>query len=216
MKVIIHEETTKKPITMIGNFAGICWHGKSTPEANFNRGLDCLKSQHGRTFEFPDIYMELDENSARVIREWYTHIGGSPTRLQESTRYVNMKDFRFYTPDSVKQSKEARRVYSHIMNKINTAYTQLERLGIPKEDCAYVLPLAYETNIVVKHNLRNLIDMSHQRLCKRALKEYRDLFQEIMKQLSEYSDEWRYVIENYFVPKCKYLGYCPEKNSCKK
>lgn len=85
-KIIITEDTTKEPITMIGRYASYCWGADiSNPEKNYERGLNCLKSEHGRTWEFPDIYMILDGYSARVIREWYTHIGGSPSRLQAST-----------------------------------------------------------------------------------------------------------------------------------
>ena len=88
--VTIQRFTYKNPISMIGEEAGICWGADtSNPEKNYKRGLDCLESEHGRTFEFPDVYMILDGYSARVIREWYTHIGGSPTRLQASTRYID-------------------------------------------------------------------------------------------------------------------------------
>lgn len=77
--VTIQRFTYKNPISMIGEEAGICWGADtSNPEKNYKRGLDCLESEHGRTFEFPDVYMILDGYSARVIREWYTHIGGSP------------------------------------------------------------------------------------------------------------------------------------------
>ena len=57
-KIIITEDTTKHPITMIGRYAGECWGADtSDPEKNYQRGLGCLKSEHGRTWEFPDIYM---------------------------------------------------------------------------------------------------------------------------------------------------------------
>lgn len=86
-KVIIQSEyTTRNPITMIGKEAGICWGADITDDnKNYKRGLECLENEHGRTFEFPDVYTVLDGYSARVIREWYTHIGGAPTRLQAST-----------------------------------------------------------------------------------------------------------------------------------
>lgn len=48
---------------------------------NYKRGIECLENDRGRTIEFPDVYMVLDGYSARVMREWYTHIGGAPTRL---------------------------------------------------------------------------------------------------------------------------------------
>ena len=89
-RVMIQNYTCKNPITMIGFEAGICWGADTADEKkNYRRGLDCLESGHGRTFEFPDVYLTLEGYSARVIREWYTHIGGQPTRLQASTRYIN-------------------------------------------------------------------------------------------------------------------------------
>lgn len=65
---------------------------------NYKRGLDCIKSNHGRVFEFVNIEAIIEDYSARVIREWYTHIGGSPTRLQSSTRYVNYDNFEYIIP----------------------------------------------------------------------------------------------------------------------
>ena len=89
--VIILEETTKKPITLIGKRAGICWRADIFDDIkNYKRGMDCIMSNHGRTLEYVNVEMILDGYSARVIREWYTHLGGSPTRLQASTRYIDM------------------------------------------------------------------------------------------------------------------------------
>lgn len=102
-KITIQNYTCKNPITMIGFEAGICWGADTADEKkNYRRGLDCLESGHGRTFEFPDVYLTLEGYSARVIREWYTHIGGQPTRLQASTRYINYEHgFDYVTPASI-------------------------------------------------------------------------------------------------------------------
>ncbi|MGN0312148.1 MAG: FAD-dependent thymidylate synthase, partial [Lachnospiraceae bacterium] len=67
---------------------------------------------------------------------------------------------------------------------------------------------------VLRTNLRNLIDMSHQRLCTRAYWEYRQLMQDMMKELVAYSEEWKYLVENYFMPKCEVMGFCTEARSC--
>jgi len=40
------------------------------------------------------------------------------------------------------------------------------------------------------------------------------MFNDICDALSEYSDEWKTVVEMFFKPKCKVVGYCIEKNSC--
>ena len=88
-KITILEETTKNPITLMGKRAGVCWGADITDDAkNYKRGLDCLVSGHGRVMEYVNVEMVLDGYSARVIREWYTHLGGAPTRLQASTRYI--------------------------------------------------------------------------------------------------------------------------------
>lgn len=216
-KVIIQSEyTTKYPITMIGTEAGICWGADTSDERkNYKRGIDCLESEHGRTFEFPDVYMILEGYSARVIREWYTHIGGAPTRLQASTRYINYQDgFDYVTPPSIASNTYAGKIYDSIMEYIRIGLSNLEALGIPKEDSALLLPLGMETKIVCKHNARNLIDMSHQRMCSRAYHEYRRLFGDVCDALREYSDEWRYLVDHYFVPKCKYMGACNERHTC--
>ena len=74
-KITILEETTKNPITLMGKRAGVCWGADITDDAkNYKRGLDCLVSGHGRVMEYVNVEMVLDGYSARVIREWYTHL----------------------------------------------------------------------------------------------------------------------------------------------
>jgi thymidylate synthase (FAD) len=214
--VLIQEFTTKTPISLIGMEAGICWGANIEDQAkNYRRGLNCLESEHGRTFEFPDVYMILDGYSARVIREWYTHVGGAPTRLQASTRYIDYEHgFSYVTPPSISGNIDALKVYDGIMTDIANALKKLDAMGIPREDSALGLPLGMTTKIVCKHNLRNLIDMSHQRMCARAYHEYRELFSDLCAALKEYSAEWVYLVDSYFIPKCKYTGFCKEKHTC--
>ncbi|MBR5453917.1 MAG: FAD-dependent thymidylate synthase [Clostridia bacterium] len=214
-KVIILPETSLRPITLIGSRAGYCWGADvSDNEKNYKRGLDCIESNHGRTLEYVNVEMVLDGYSARVIREWYTHIGGAPTRLQASTRYINYADFEYVTPKKVEANPEAKAIYDSIMEKISEAGRELEALGIPREDSAMILPLGMTTKIVDRRNLRNLIDMSRQRMCTRAYWEYRELFSDICKALSEYSEEWKQIIDSQMMPKCELLGYCPERYCC--
>lgn len=216
-KVIILPETTRKPISLIGRRAGICWDADITDEQkNYKRGLDCIESNHGRTLEFVNIETVLDGWSARVIREWYTHISGAPTRLQASTRYINYIDGLDYViPEKIKNNPEAMNEYRSVMWDIVGTASYLEKeLGIPREDVANLFPLGMTTKIVDKRNLRNVIDMSRQRMCTRAYWEYRKLFRAYMNELRKIDDEWAYIVDNYFMPKCEMLGYCPEKRSC--
>ncbi len=65
--------------------------------------------------------MILDGYAARVIREWYNHIGGAPTRLQASTRYINYKNFTYTRPPSVSENPEAEKIYRDTMSAIAEA-----------------------------------------------------------------------------------------------
>lgn len=213
--VIIQEHTTKFPITMIGEQAGICWGSNTTDnKKNYKRGIECLNNKHGRTFEFPDVYTIIDGYSARVIREWYTHIGCLPTRLQESTRYIDYENFSYVTPKSILKNESAKHLYDCMMLDIKDYLAILKNKDIPNEDIAMGLPLGMCTKIVDKRNLRNLIDMSRQRMCGRAYWEYRELFKDYCSALSNYSEEWKYLVDNYFKPKCEEYSYCEEKFSC--
>lgn len=214
--VTILSSTTQNPITTIGERAGVCWGSDTSNQSkNYKRGLDCINSGHGRALEFVNVEMILDGYSARVIREWYTHIGGSPTRLQASTRYIDYGEFDYVIPHSIKNNKDALEMYKQSMQFIRNATWYIEnQFGIPREDVAMLLPLGMATKIVDKRNLRNLVDMSHQRLCTRAYWEFQELFMDVCEALSCVSDEWRYVVDNLFVPKCELLNYCPEKQGC--
>ena len=118
-KVIIIEETTKNPITLMGQRAGVCWGANiEDAEKNYKRGLDCIVSGHGRVLEYVNVELILDGYSARVIREWYTHIGGAPTRLQASTRYIKYEDFKYVLPHTVEKNPEAKALYEDTMKNI--------------------------------------------------------------------------------------------------
>ena len=216
--ITIQEHTTKYPLQLIGEESGVCWGADtSNPDKNRKRGIDCIKSNHGRTLEYPQVYIILDEYSARVIREFYTHIGGNPSRLQASTRYINYETdgFKFVTPPYIKNTEAAYEIYCDAMDYIQDALVKLERMGdIPREDMAMLLPLGMQTKVVCRTNLRNLIDMSRQRMCMRAYWEFRQLMRDIYKALSDYSEEWSWIVHETFKPKCAELGYCTEKNGC--
>ncbi len=215
--ITILPETTKNPITLMGARAGVCWGANvSDDEKNYKRGLDCIKSGHGRVMEFVNVEMIIDGYSAKVLREYYTHIGGSPTRLQASTRYINYSKgdgFNYTTPKSI-DTNGCWLVWSELMNTINDTVKLLIDEGVPVEDATMALPLAYSSKMVDKRNLRNLVDMSRQRMCSRAYWEYRELFNDICNALREYSDEWKWIVDNLFHAKCDEVGYCTETKSC--
>jgi thymidylate synthase (FAD) len=208
-------DITSNPLQRIGEVASTCWNSKpQTEEQKKKIAIECIDSGHHRPMESIHITMIIEDYSARMIRELYTHIGGLPMRLQESTRYVDYNNFDYYVPDSIKNNSLAEDEYVSLMDEIQRVYFYLENQNIPKQDIANILPLGMMTKIVFDVNLRNLLHMAELRLCSRALKEYRDFMQELKQVLNKVDDEWDYIISNYYLPKCEILGYCNEKNSC--
>lgn len=216
-KVIILPETTKNPITLIGERAGVCWGADITDAGkNYKRGLDCIESGHGRTLEFVSVDLLIDGYSARVIREYMRHVGAGLTVLQASTRYIDYGEFEYVTPPSIAASQAAKALYDATMAVIADTMRRLEIDGFPREDIAMLLPLGMTTRLVDHKNLRNLIDMSRTRMCNRAYWEFRELFRDISLALADYSEEWARIVNTQFMPKCDALGYCPEKHGCGK
>lgn len=214
--------TFKDPLTCIGLCAGVCWGAKTgIPEKDRARALDCIERGHERTEEFPDVYCVIDGYSAKCVREIYTHIGGLPTRLQASTRYIDYekKGVEVVTPHSIEKDAEALRIWNKAINSIKFAMSELKAIGsIPNEDITNLLPLAYKTKFVWKINLRNLIHFMHKRKCTRAYWEMREFADKLCKELSAYSEEWKWIVDNLFVPECEFLGYCREgpKATCRR
>lgn len=199
------------PLNYIGEIAGICWNSDTSDiDKNIKRAKSCIKSGHGRIMEYIDVAFIINGYSARCIRELGRHIIGT-TYLQESTRYVNYEEFEYYTPFTKESSKK---LYDEFMSTVSDTYRELEDEEESKEDIANILPLGMDTKIVWKINLRALIHFMNMRLCSRAYKEIRQLCNEIKILLSEYSDEWKWICDNYFVPNCKAIGYCIEDKCC--
>lgn len=210
---------------MIGELTGICY-GSDTSDVdkNVKRAWDCIYSNHGRSEEFPDIYVVLEGYSSKCLRELYTHIGGSPTRLQASTRYIDYeKSFNAIVPPKVENNSEALATWNAAIENVRAAMSDLKGFGVPKEDYTNLLPLAYESKMVWKLNARTLANFMNKRLCARAYWEIRNLAKDLKKELKKYSEEWNLLADAIYVPDCeKYkflnpnLCFCCEARCCGK
>ena len=225
MNIELLDGTTENPLQKMGYNAGVCWAAPlDDAEKNRKRAISCIKAGHGRVLEYVDVEMVISGASARCLRELYTHIGGSPTRLQSSTRYVSEEQgFGYYIPPKIENNPELKPIYEDGMELIQKTYNSLMARKATKEDAANILPLGVERKMVWKINLRALINFMNRRLCTRALKEIRDLSIEIKDRLAEKNEEWAWIAENLFVPTCeiyKYrnpnLVFCPEQQCCGK
>lgn len=215
-KIIIQPETLEKPITTIGRLIGPCYGSDTSDDLkNYKRGLNSISAGHGRCLEYAESWFVLEGYSARVIREFYTHVGGLPTRTQASTRYIDYGEFKYIVPPAIEKDEVALDRYNFAMLLISDAIKDLEAWGFKKEDTANLLPLGMTTTVSVRMNARTIMDMAAQRLCNRAYWEYRQLMRDLLKALGDYSPEWK-IITDMCVCKCDKVGFCCEEYSCGK
>ena len=214
--ITVLPSTTEKPLQMIGATAGVCWGANiSDTDKNINRAIDCIKSGHDRVMEWPIVDLIVDGYSAKCIREVMRHIVGTSV-LQASTRYIDYekKGVPVVTPPSIANNELAKEAWDETIEAIKKGMKALKALGVPNEDVTNLLPLAYQTKMVWRANLRTLVHFMNTRLCNRAYLEIRNLSNDLKKALSDYSDEWKIICDNLFVPKCEVSGYCTETKCC--
>ena len=208
---------TKDPLTYMGEVAGYCYD--TTNSKFFERiAKRCLIEGHGRVQEFPDITFEFSGFSAKVVRELFRHVHLSA--LQASTRYIDYtKQFDYVIPPSVENNEQAKEVWQKHMCNVAQTMQELKDIGVPTEDFSNVLPLAYATKGVIKVGLRELIHIFGVRACSCAYHEARLFMRELKEAVKRLDDEqWVWLANNYFVPKCVRLMYCEEESrwdSCK-
>ena len=201
---------TPKPLSEIGEMASTCYDTKFKDDQHAMRiGKHCVNAGHGRNLEFARVTLKIT-CSARVGRELYTHIAGAPTRLQASTRYITYGNFSYFTPEF--DDPKITEGYHKLMGDIKEFYQMMKDNGIENDKTGYVLPLSMDTQIVISCNARMLENLFNQRLCYRALNEFRQLAKMMKKELSQLDDEWKWISDKLFVPKCVKEGICHENN----
>lgn len=211
MKVTVLD-CTNKPLQKIGRCAGECYNSPvDNAEKNIKRAKAVLDDRHYRNLELARVTLKIEGISARLGRELYTHIGGSPTRLQASTRYITYGNFDYVMPDGL--TEEQQTIYESCMHSIAIHYDTLKKAGCDNDVAGYLLPLGMTTTIVIDINMRTLLSMAEQRMCKLALKEFQDLMKVIKRSVSEIDEEWLYLT-SMMKPKCAVQGQCFEKRDC--
>lgn len=84
----------------------------------------------------------------------------------KSRREVDFSNAGFYTPDFhdefgnvIPNNEEVKREYQEYMNSLFATYSELENMGLPKEDARFVLPYCYHSNILMGVDAHTLKDM---------------------------------------------------------
>jgi len=135
-----------------------------------------------------------------VERQLFKHqVGVSVNSI--SGRYVDFSDSYYKIQQFRKQSEsskqgsgedlcgydnlQALKIQKRIINECKTAYHELIKLGVSKEQCRSVLPLSLETEFIWTGTFLAFIHMCNLRLKSDTQKETRDIVSEMLKQVQE-------------------------------
>lgn len=157
--------------------------------------------------QFPIDENTYDENPTNIVKNL------------KSFRYVDMDDFEYTVPKSIKNNDYAYEEYVQLMNNINNTRKYLRNILIENginekqaiEDANYILPRATNTSLCVAFTLEAFIHYLHKRLCLRTQDYHRQVANlmknEVVKIIPQVKDR--------LVAQCDYLLWCPEENrSC--
>ena len=207
---------TQDPLFVMFMAARNCYSSKNyeklREEYNETKAKELLsklyKSGHHSVFEHVSFTFWVDGISRVLTHQLVRHRIASYS--QRSQRYTKGKGW--VTPLSIDTKLKLAEKYKKFMGKIFDFYNKLIELGIPEEDARFILPQGSLTTIVFTMNLRSLMHFCHERMCNRAQWEIREL----ANRCKDLVVERLPITEKWLVPKCEYLGFCPEEKSCGK
>ena len=213
---LLNPEEVKHFIYNHGVIACICY---DTPEKFAEKvGLSCLKEGHtsGSRGDFFKFEIECPRYCADQIMR---HEQGVFKNCQ-SQRYVDMdNDFSIYVPPQVENNSLLSLTYKKYEDQCREQYKEIRQvmngLDITGEQAndlmRTMLPIGVKCKIRIGFTIEALIHFMHKRLCVRADAPIRKVAQLMTEEVLKV--EPRY--EEFLVPQCKSLMYCPEEHGCK-
>lgn len=195
----------EQPLDIVEESACVCYN--STPTEHHRIAKSCAKSGHMSVFEHISFTFKIKDVSRALLAQLTRHRHASYS--VQSQRYCDMSNCELIRPESVNpEFWETFDFYTA------DAYNAMLESGCKKEDARMVLPNATATSLVFTVNARALVEIAGQRLCNRAQKEIRELFQLIKKEVDYVCPE----IAALMRPQCEQhdIPFCEEHNGCGK
>lgn len=184
-------QATPTPIKTIAQIASICYD--SNPKNPMGLVKHLYRNGHHSVFEHIYFTFKIEGISRACSHQLVRHRHCSFT--QRSQRYCSEDGFGVVVPPSIAKI-DTMGGYMGLVDTIAENYDELQYLNVPNEDARYVLPNACETSLYLSCNLRELIHISNERLCRRAQWEIREL---VKQMVSLVNPELRFML----VPKCQ-------------
>lgn len=182
-------------------------------------GEHCLHSGHFSGSRCEYFKFEISGISRACSMQLNRHSTGVVIN-QQSQRYCDMTNTNFVIPPSIQNNPIALEKYNKLIEESKNTYCNIQQLLIDQgktkeqanEDARFALLESCETQGTWGFTLEALIHFMNKRLCSRSQWEIRNLAQEMKKAVLEVLPQ----IEEFLVPQCEYLTWCPEANGCEK
>ena len=170
-----------------------------------------LASGHESVLEHASFTFAIEGISRACSHQLVRHRMASYS--QQSQRYVKMDKFSTVVPPTIRDaSDDIFNEYYSLMIAIANTYASFIERGLPEEDARYILPNACKTNLIVSANARELRHIFSLRCCERAQWEIKQVAEMMLALVREVAP----TLFEDAGPRCKQMGYCPEKRGCGK
>lgn len=174
-------------ISDIANAARTCYQSqdKASPENDLKLVKNLMTRGHGAMLEFTDMTVRFENCSRGFTHEMVRH------RLcsfaQESTRYVDEKDFEFIVPPHKDETSYTDGIFTfrECLHEVGYYYRNFRERGWKPEDARQILPTALHSQIVVKANIREWRHIFTMRCDKFAHWEIRAVMLKFLKWCQE-------------------------------
>lgn len=185
-----------------------CYNSSPTPDHKIAKG--CYNTGHLSVYEHISFTFKITGVSRALLAQLTRHRHASFS--VQSQRYVSYEDgFDYVNPFN--KSDPLHNVFVDDMRVCQDQYNKYIHAGKKNEDARAALPNACCTELVFTMNARALIESGYLRLCTRAQKEIRELYEKMRDEVMKYSPE----IGEKMVPQCeknKKYPFCTEHKSC--
>lgn len=134
----------------------------------------------------------------------------NPEVVKEIEKFFNI-------PPSIKNNKEFLKVYLSSALKSFETYKKLLSEKIKERDAIFLIPRAVKIDVLQEYDLFNLIaGYFPLRICQTAEQEMRENTGKEMLLIKEYLRRKNLsYLANLVLPKCNFIGFCPEKTFCR-
>lgn len=203
---LISPETEYPPYVYVGSAAAIT-RGVTFDEflkwpEEKQKGIvkQCYDSGHWSVFEFVTFDFEV-QNVSRVFETQAVR-----SRLC-SFEWESGRHDQIYEPANVIMP---RGVCDGVNEGIDCYDYLVQGCRVHPEWARYALPQGVARKGRICRNFRNLMETALNRMCSKTQQEYREFMQHVKDAITERDP----FLADFLVPKCKWYGYCNEKDGC--